>query len=110
MKIKIENQDKCIIKSFLSNSIPEEIKFVDEINGIDLMACYEELFNYSSGILSGHGIDINVNSLGTGKSFIFDGKYENILSETISTTEDKALKIHCLLSLATLLVLQKYAK
>lgn len=117
MKKQIKKQDARILESFLENSIPNHIKENSIPNQItensvekwDLMECYEELFNYSHGILEGKKIDINLNSFGIGKSFIFDKEYKNILLSILKNSDDLNLKIHCSLCLATLFVIKKYS-
>ena len=106
--IIITKQDKYILESFIENSIPTQIK-EQTIGQWDLMDCYEELFNYSQGLLCGHIIELSNNSYGTGKSFVFNREYESVLLD-LTNNNDTALKIHCYLSLATLSVLQKYAQ
>jgi len=101
--------DKHILVCFIENPIPSYIK-EQSVGNWDLMECYEELFNYSHCILSGNEIDININSLGTGDSFVFNQEYKLILYNLAESTEDIGLEIHCYLSLATLAVLQKYPK
>ena len=98
-----------ILKSFIENKIPKYIKF-HENDEIDLMENYEELVNYSQSLLNKREIDFNSNTYGTGKTFIFNDKYKNKLIETANNSNDDDLKIHCYLSLSTLLILQKYAK
>lgn len=104
---KVLKKDRHVLEIFIENSIPSYIK-EQSIFDLDLMECYEELFNYSQNLLSGNKNNLCINSFGTGKSFIFNQKYMDILVYLSNINDDIDLKIHCYLSLAALLVLQKY--
>lgn len=108
MKKDITKQDIPILKAFTEDNIPSFIK-EQNVGNWDLMECYEELFNYSHSLLDGRSVDLGINSFGTGKAFVFNQEYKNILLDLSKNSDDVNLKIHCYLSLATLLVLQKYA-
>lgn len=101
--------DMYILRAFIKNNIPSFIR-EQTIGKWDLMECYEELFNYSHCLLAGHEYDISVNSLGTGRAFVFDKAYKDILLDLSNNNDDINLKIHCYLCLTTLLVIQKYSK
>ena len=107
MKKNIIKQDKQILETFLKNKVPDFIKFNENNEYYDHMVCYEELFGYSHSLLDGHKIDVTVNSFGNGKSIVFDKEYKNILIQLANTTNDLDLQIHCYLSLAVLVILQK---
>lgn len=109
MKNIVEKQYEYILKSFIENKIPKYIKFHED-DELDLMENYEELVNYSQSLINEREIDFNSNTYRTGKAFIFNEKYENKLIETANNSDDDGLKIHCYLSLSTLLTLQKYSK
>jgi hypothetical protein len=108
MKNNNTKQYMCILKAFIENNIPAFIK-EQRIGDWDLMECYEELFNYSQSLLDGHAIDIDNNSFGTGRAFVFDKEYKDILLDLSHNNDDVDLRIHCYLSLAALLVLHKHA-
>lgn len=108
MNNKLNKQDEYILKAFLGNKIPDIIK-EETVNGFDLMEYYEELFNYSDSILRGIYVNFNLNSIGTKKAFIFDQRYKNILINLSNKNHDLDLTIHCYLTLATLLTLEKYS-
>ena len=107
MMSKVTKQDKLILKSFLANSIPEFIK-EQIIESWDLMVCYEEVFNYTHGILHGSNVDFSKNSFGTGPAFIFDNEYLITMRKIAYNSDDTDLIIHCYLTLAALAVLKKY--
>ena len=107
MKKIISNQDKKVLECFSQYKIPDLIKY-EKINNVDLMEYYEELDNYSDCLLNNRKIDFNYNTYGTGKAFIFNQKYKNILFRLANNGGDFDLKVHCYLSLATLSILQKY--
>ena len=105
----IEKQDKYILESFIKNHIPTYIR-EESVDELELMEYYEELFNYTHSLLDGHKNDLNVDSFGMGKAFIFDQAYRDVLLDLTKNSDDINLIIHCYLSLATLMVIQKYAK
>ena len=105
---KITRHDKLILECFDANRVPTEIKLGEAIDALDPMDCYEEL-SYQVHCILNNKLNLNENYTGTGKSFIFDGKYEKMLLKIISDTKDLDLKIHCYLSLATLMLLTKYS-
>lgn len=109
MANNVAKQDIHILEAFLEYNIPSYIREAS-INNWDLMECYEELFNYSHGMLSGHKVDISINSLGTSKAFVFDQEYKNILLNLSDNSSDWDLRTHCYLSLTVLSVLEKYTE
>ncbi len=104
MKLSLE---KRIIRSFIDMNIPTLIRDL-VVNDWDLMDCYEELFNYSQALLNNKHIDFNQNSTMTGKAFVFDNEYKNILVD-LSNKEDLEIQTYCHLTLAVLSILKKHA-
>lgn len=102
----LSKQDECILKAFLETNIPLYVR-ENSIDDWDLMECYEELFNYSHSLLQGYQIDFEINSTETGKAFIFDQNYSNVILELAKSNCGFDTKIHCYMSLAALLVLKK---
>ncbi len=109
MKKIISNQEKKVLECFTQYKIPDLIKY-KKIDNIDLMEYYEELDNYSDCLLSNREVDFNTNTYRTGKAFIFNQEYKNILFGLANNNDDLDLKVHCYLSLAVLSILQKYTK
>ena len=101
----ISTEEKQIIKLFLSMKIPPYIRDTN-VCGWDLMECYEEQFNYSHSLLNNIPTNLEMNSFGTGKSFIFEQENKDILI-SISKENGYDLQIYCFLSLATLSILER---
>lgn len=105
--MKLKKEEKLILQAFLECPIPSIVK-TESIKNLDLMLCYEELCNYVYELIKTGKVNKLINSYGSGESFIFDGTYENILLKLISNQQDKDVKIHCMLSLSVLYILEKY--
>jgi len=104
--ISITKQEKDILVSFIETKIPEFVKS-ETMNGLDLMECYEELFNYTHGLLEKKKIDFSLNSYGSGKNFIVTQEYISALASLVNS-DDVEVCVHCCLSLTVLSILRKY--
>lgn len=96
--MKLTKIEKEILNCFKDCLVPSYIK-LETIERLDLMLCYEELLNQIYNLEKRYKIDTLKDSWNEDDNFIFDGKYEKILLQIISTSNDHNLKIHCLLSL-----------
>lgn len=105
MKYKLSNKDSLLLKAFITCRIPSYIRET-VLAEIDLMECYEELFNYSHALINGYAIDLEKNSLKSGSSFIFNEVYKEILVDLISNRQEPDIVIHACLSLAVLVFLE----
>jgi len=104
----ISNQERKIFKIFIENKIPEIIKW-ENINELDLMEHYEELFNCSSNLLESKIFGVYDNLLKENKLLFFNKKYKQTLLELLEK-DDIDLKIHCYLCLLVITILEKYSK
>ena len=105
--MKLSKCEKEILNCFKETLIPSFIK-IENIKGLDLMLCYEELRNQIYNLENGYRIDTKNDSWNEDKNFIFDGKYEKVLLNIVSTSNDIKLKFHCLLSLLVLQIFQDH--
>lgn len=102
--MKLTKNEKEIFACFKDSLVPSFIK-LETVEGLDLMLCYEELRNQVYNLENGYEIDVKKDSWNEDENFIFDGKYEKILLNIVSTSNDANLKFHCLLSLLVLQIL-----
>ena len=104
--MKLNKVEKDLLNCFLESSIPAYIK-TQQINGLDLMLCYEDVCNRIHELVRYNKVNDTTDSWNEDSAFIFDGKYESALVNIIKNTADLDLKIHVSLTLSVLQILIK---
>lgn len=107
-KIKIEKEEKKILKRFIHTILPTALEI--EYEDLDISYCNEEMFMFAIDLLDGNNIDIKCSPWGDGTSILFDGKFEKALKEIIKLDIDKSSIDFCNMCLEVVNILRKYAK
>ena len=105
--MKLNKNEKRILNCFKEILVPSFIK-LENIEGPDLMLCHEELLNQIYNLEKGYNLETEKDSWNEDKNFIFDGRYERILLNIFSNSNDTKSKYYCLLSLLVLQILQAH--